>query len=331
LLRVRFLHPIQYIVYQLKQQIKRTSLRGSKAATSQTSITLSSPNLFQNARLNTVKLSPQYYQVTYHSTAAAMSPTAFKQQVSTLLSELLECDNIIEAIRVNRRLGTTEKLDRLQSGLETSRVTIEADFNDWRRLVGSRMELGDEMSRGVLARAISDLRGTVQKKLKDVATNRVRERHEREVPGFGELYRRWQAIEVTVIQAIHTLGDRLEAANLTPKPTPSPQPRPQPQEPAKPARPQPKSDEAIVSIKELILLTDHLKNSWIEKSVGGRSCFVNMFDEREIAWEKPNGFVKMLPAQPKQAPRRAHFEDEPEPERRRRPTREDSWDTGRGW
>jgi hypothetical protein len=252
---------------------------------------------------NTAKLSSQYTTTTTYYTypTATMSPTpqAFKQQVLDLIAELRVCDTLIEAIRTNRRLGTTEKLDRLQSSLSASQRTIESSFTSWRRIIGSRMDLGDESARAVLDRAIRDLQNTVQRKLKDVATNRVREKHEREVPGFGELWRRWIAIENTVISAIDTCGEHYECApvqdnHTPPRPSPIHQYTPQPVQ--EPTRPRVNPDEVVISIKDLVELRNHMKNSWVERSLGTRgTCFVNVFDENDVRWERPDGFVKCLP------------------------------------
>lgn len=263
------------------------------------------------------------------------SPTAFKQQISDLVAELRVCNTLIESIRINRRLGTTEKLDRLQSALFKSQRTIELNFASWRRIIGSRMEFGDDIARAALDRATRDLQSTVQKKLRDVATNRVREKHEKETPGFSELWRRWNAIESAVIAAIDTCGERFECAppQNHPAPISAPQrPQPQPQEPPRPTL---KPDEVIISMKDLAELKMHMRDSWVERSLSGRgTCFVNVFDENDVRWERPDGFVKMLPRERRPRPTYVEVDSEEDTWVRRDGRRDESPDPrafGRGW
>jgi len=222
---------------------------------------------------------------------AATAPTAFKQQIITLITELHACDTIISDIRTNRRLGTTERLDRLEASLSASQHTINQSFTSWRRVIGSRMDTGDEIARSAIDCATRDLQSTVQRKLRDVATNRVRSKHELEIPGFGELRRRWIAIETSIIMAIDALGERFQS---TP---PRPQPHYQAPPPPAPAPPAMRPHETIISIAELTTLREHMKNSWVERSLGARqSCFVNVYDENEVRWERPaEGYIKFLP------------------------------------
>lgn len=263
------------------------------------------------------------------------SPIAFKQQVSDLIAELRVCDTLIQSIRTNRRLGTTEKLDRLQSALSKSQRTIELNFASWRRVIGSRIEFGDDIARAALDRATRDLQSTVQKKLRDVAANRVKEKHEKETPGFSELWRRWNAIENAVIAAIDTCGERFECAPPQNHPAlMSGPPRPQPQ-PQGPPRPMLKPDEVIISMKDLAELKMHMRDSWVERSLGGRgTCFVNIFDESDVRWERPDGFVKMLPRERRPRPTYVEVDSEEETWVRRDGRGDESPDPstfGQGW
>lgn len=259
-----------------------------------------------------------------------MSPTAFKQQVGQLLAELAKCNELCNAIRENRRVGSVHQaLDNLQSGFKDSASRIQVEYAASRKIIGSRMELGDETSRSFLSRAIRDVLSSIQPRLHDVAYRR-RESHDPQLPGFRDLSRKLANIEADVLDALNDLARRIDAAKPEiPKPTtfkhaPKPQQQqPQPQQP----RPQQK-DDLIVSKKELDILVQHMKNSWHEVSVAGKILYVNAFDDQKSRWDRPEGFIKTLPRAPKPAtrPTREHAGRQPPP-----PPRNDNWNRPDGW
>ena len=244
-----------------------------------------------------------------------MSPTAFRQQVTQLISEVTRCHELCEAIRSNRRLGsTTEALDRLQAGLRSATTTIQTEFNTLRRVIGSRFDLGDETARNLLNRSIRELQIDIKTKLNDIAYP-ISSREYPELPGFRDLYRRWQRIEEDVIGTLETLARRLEQSALKSEPKLALKPQP---------KPAPKTDEVVISLKELDRLLDHMKNSWEERLVAGQILYVNTFDDKKQQWERPSGFIK---AAPKAKPVMTPTWDLPP----RRPARQNSWDNAQGW
>jgi hypothetical protein len=280
-----------------------------------------------------------------------MSPTAFKQQVTQLVSELTRCWELCEAIRANRKLGpTTDALNRLQAGLKSSASSIQVEFTTIRKLVGSRFDLGDETSRHSLNRSIREVQSDIQTRLADIAYKR-RESHDPELPGFRDLLRKWHRIEENVTYTLEDLGQRLEDAKVAPKPKPQPKPEAKPEpKPAKQEQPKTKpiphkADEVVISLKELDHLLEHMKNSWVEKNVAGQILYVNAFDDRKSQWEKPDGFIKALPkpTKPQKAPvweeekpthkpkRTPTWEQYKQPMPPRRPVREDFWANEHGW
>ncbi|KAF4630476.1 hypothetical protein G7Y89_g7661 [Cudoniella acicularis] len=248
-----------------------------------------------------------------------MSPSAFKQQVTQLISELTRCFELCDAIRANRRLGSThEALDSLQYGLKESAHGIQLEFNALRKVIGSRMDLGDETARNSMNRAIREVQTSIQARLFDIAyRKRDRETHDPELPGFRDLLRKVERIEDTASDTLEDLGQRFESEKQE-----AAKPKPQPQPKKEAPKPKPKTDEAIISLKELDYLINHMKNSWVEKSVAGKSLYVNVFDDKKTQWEKPEGFIKALPRQPK--PARTPTWEQQQP---RRPVREEFWDS----
>jgi len=245
-----------------------------------------------------------------------MSPTAFKQQVAQLVSEITRCFELCDAIRTNRRLGSThEALDQLQVALKTSANDIQIEYGTLRNVIGSRMELGDEAARTTLTKAIREVQSNIQPRLNDIAYRR-RDSRDPEVPGFGELSRKLAKVDGGVLEALESLGRRL----AEPKPE-----IPKPTAPKQPQKPKLKTDEAIVSLKELEVLMAHMKNSWIETAVTGKILYVNAFDDKKSQWETPKGFIKALPHAPKPTTHRPIWEHRP------RPTRDDFWNNPNGW
>jgi hypothetical protein len=266
---------------------------------------------------------------THHFTAksATMSPTALTQQITHLLSELSHCLNLCTSVLQNRRLGSTHSaLDTLQSTLTLSSQTISAEFSSLRNLIGSRMDLGDEVSRTAISRATRDLREDVVEKLEKIAFPREGRRGER--AGFRELGRRVEGIEFEVSKILEGLGGRLRATKaerLTPtKPT------------AYHHGEGRRQDEVCISLKELDLLMAHMKNSWIEKvDSRGQRVWVNALDEKKIVLEKPEGFIKGMRVREKEARKVVRTptweQEQRQKESVRGEKRDDVWENGRGW
>ena len=308
-----------------------------KITATQTPPTIQSFN--KDRRYKSTKLAPEQYNIysttTTTTTTTTMSPSAFKQQVTQLLSEFNHCLELCNAVLANRRLGSTHQaMDNLQTGLTLSTQSISTEFNTLRKLIGSRMDLGDDTARNSLNRAIREVQSDIQSRLTDIAYPKVdHERREQKAPGFRELLKKLERIEYDVSLNLESLGQRLQAAKAPKPSTPAPK---------KEEKLRPKSEEVTVSLKELDHLMQHMKNSWVEKKVEGKSLFVNVFDDKKVSWERPEGFVKFLPA-PKKVVRTPTWEQEEQQKRAHiprtatrgaRPTsyvREDIWDNTRGW
>jgi len=245
-----------------------------------------------------------------------MSPTAFKQHMGQLISDLTRCYELCDAILDNRRTGSKhESLDRLQQGLKSSASAITIEFGSLRKVFGSRMDLGDDIARQAIKANIREIELDIEKRLSDIANRR-----NDGLPGFRDMLRHVERIDDSVADTLEALGQRLkrpveqpaQKKPEVPKPTPKPK----------------KQDEIIINLKELERYTDHMKNSWAETVVAGKILYVNQWDEKNNQWERPNGFIKALPKSSK--PTRVPDWDEPLPPRRR-PTREDSWSRPGGW
>jgi len=247
-----------------------------------------------------------------------MSPTAFKQQVAQILAEMTKCYQFCDAVRENRRLGSThEALDKLQSDIKHGAWNIQSAYDELRDDYGSRVELGDETARTALNRAIRTVQSNIQTRLSEIAY-RQRDSHNPENPGFRKLNDKMTNVEADVLDDLESLGTRFKNATMeVPKPT----------TPKQPVKPKPKADEVIILSKDLDILMQHMKNSWIETSVAGEIFYVNAFDDKKTQWERPNGFIKASPrAVPKPTTRHPTWEQPS-----RRPARDDTWSNGRGW
>ncbi|TVY40685.1 hypothetical protein LOCC1_G007685 [Lachnellula occidentalis] len=246
-----------------------------------------------------------------------MSPTAFKQQVTQLLAEMTTCYQFCDAIRENRRLGSThEALDKLQSDIKHGAWNIQSAYDELRHDCGSRVELGDEMARTALNRAIRTVQSNIQTRLSEIAY-RQRDSHNPENPGFRKLNDQMTNVEADVLDELENLGTRFKNATAEVS---------KPAAPKQLARPKLKADEVVILSKELDVLMQHLKSSWIETSVAGEIFYVNAFDDKKRQWERPNGFIK--------APHRTvpkpttHQQTWEQPTRR--PARDDTWSNGNG-
>lgn len=268
-----------------------------------------------------------------------MSPTALKQQVTQLRSELTSCLELCTTILSTRRLGSTHvSFDALYSALPLTIQTITTKSHTLRKLLGSRMDLGDETSRNIINRAIRDVQTDIEPRLQNIAhpPRRDRSSGEPQVPGFKEILRKVSGVEWEVCNALESLSERLQAEKSKPVQAPAPEPK------TKKSR---DGDEVLVNIKELAQLLDHLKASWVEYSSEGRKYYVNVFD-KTTTWERPEGaFIQS--SQPSSAPRKAVRTTTWEQDRSSRETREmrnprvshdgarfsgdRTWEDGKGW
>ncbi|TVY91645.1 hypothetical protein LAWI1_G006808 [Lachnellula willkommii] len=247
-----------------------------------------------------------------------MSPTAFQQQVTQLLAEVTKCYEFCDAVRENRRLGSThEALDTLQYGIKSSAWNIQNAYGELRDDYGSRVELGDETARTALNRAIRTVQSNIQARLSEIAY-RQRDSHEPENPGFRMLNDKMANMEADVLDELESLGTRFKNATTE---------VPKPAAPTQPAKPKLRTDEVIVLSRDLDMLVQHMKSSWIETSVAEEVFYVNAFDDKKRQWERPSGFIKALPrAAPKPTTSRSAWEQPS-----RRPTRDETWSNGKGW
>jgi len=259
-----------------------------------------------------------------------ISPTALKQHMSQLFSDLIRCHELCQTIRATRRLKSThEALDALQDGLKTAASSLDTKFSTLRTVFGSRMDFGDEVSRYAIKSAIRETEIDLARKLSDVANRR-----NEGLPGFRDMLRQVKRIEDDVSDTLKALGRKLER----PEPVPVKKPeikKPEVKKPEvkKPEPPKRKPDEVTINLKELQKLTEHIKNSWKETLVAEEILYVNCWDEREQQWERPNGFIKKLPKQPKPI-RKPSWDESIRDSRgsRSRPApRDDQWSRGGGW
>ncbi|KAG9228644.1 hypothetical protein BJ875DRAFT_489656 [Amylocarpus encephaloides] len=253
-----------------------------------------------------------------------MSPTAFKQQIDQFITELHRCLELCDAVLRYRRLGSTHlALDQLQDGLALSSRVVSSEFMRFRTQIGPRMDLGDELSRNYLNRAIREVKSDVQTRLHDIA---YREGPQDKTPGFGQILKKVDRITDEITIDLSSLALRLEAT----KPKPAPE---------KLQKPKLKHDEVIVSLEELDMFMSHMKNSWKEKETSeGRRYWVNHFDDKVIVWERPEGFVNAMPVKRGERKEARRFVRTPTWEQeqaqkgpRQRRQREDVWQDSRAW
>jgi hypothetical protein len=254
-----------------------------------------------------------------------MSPQALTQQITLLLQELSHCLDLCTSILANRRLGPTHSaLDTLQSTLTLSSQSISTSFSTLRKLIGSRMDLGDEVSRTAIGRASRDLKEEVVGRLEEIAFPREGRREER--AGFRELGRVVEGIEWEVSKTLESLGQRLQVVKSAPRPTSTPQHKHKGRKP----------DEVCISLKELDLLMAHMKNSWVEKvDSRGKRIWINALDEKKFVLERPDGFIKSLRVTEKEGRKVVRTptweQEQRQKEGVRRERRDDVWENGRGW
>jgi hypothetical protein len=87
-------------------------------------------------------------------------------------------------------------------------------------------------------------------------------------------------------------------------------------------------------------LLKHMKNSWVEKLVGGDILYINKFDSSKTQWDKPAGYIKPVPRSPRRSSTtssrdsrdsRRSSVDSWELPQRRKSTRGDIWYDPSGW
>jgi hypothetical protein len=232
-----------------------------------------------------------------------MSPTAFNDQHTSILTTLNSTYDLCQIIRTSRRVGTsTPHLDAFQSSLLTVRQNLSYQFSTLRSILGSRFDLGDTTSRTALSASLNTLQ-SIQSKLSSVAYG-----HERSA-GFQTRLYQLQTLESEILSIFTGLKYRLELAAKEP-------------EKPKPILKKTRTEEVVIGIKKLDAYMEHMKNSWVETCVDGEIFYVNVFDERKRQWGRPkDGFVKSLPKVEKPK-RRSTWEKELEKERERQKERE---------
>jgi hypothetical protein len=252
-----------------------------------------------------------------------MSPAPFAQQVSYLIDTLSSCETHCNNIRLNRSLGSkTINLDNLQSSLTASVVAIESRFATLERLLGSQIQLGDDISRNALNRSIRELEFDIETRLNDISNRKERAKGSGDEKvkkmGFGIMNEKVLRIEGEVVYLLDDLARRVETSQQHQQQQQQQYPEPLPQQ----KKQHHEEDEAVISLQELGVLVQHLKNSWIEKNVNGRILYVNCFDDKVSQWDMPEGgFIRSLPRTKKsdsEKRERVREEEEAEEERRRR-------------
>lgn len=227
-----------------------------------------------------------------------MSPVSFKQQIELFSTELARCISLCESIRMNQKFATTHtNFDRLQNALEAAEIKIPYEFSSIRKKSGPLFEYGDDIANTQLHTDIQVLQQTIKPKLTMLAQpGKPRDKH----PGFSKMHSSFQGIQASILQNMGNLSLRIKDAAV-------PQPAPRPthasatpsSKPASTTTPvgdkskTKKSDELIITLKDLELLLEYKKNCWEEIFMGGRIAYVNCFDPKNLVWERPaGGFVK---------------------------------------
>jgi hypothetical protein len=226
-----------------------------------------------------------------------MSSTAFRQQVTQLLSDLARCYELCDAILKNRRLGSThESFDRLQDSLKASASEIQLQFNLLRKVIGSKMDQGDEKARSAMQISVRETQMEVRAKLFDIAYKRRDGRDSPELPGFRDLLRRWRMIEREVTETLQDLGKRLEDKKTDDKKDKKATMKSYAVRSATSDKYEhvDENEEVTIRLKDLDTLLNHMKNSWVEKWVAGEILYVNKFDAAKTQWERPTGYIKQL-------------------------------------
>ena len=272
------------------------------------------------------------------------SSTAFRQQVTQLLSDLTRSYELCDAILTNRRLGSThESFDRLQDGLKASASEIQLQFNLLRKVIGSKMDQGDDKARSAMETNVRDTQMEIRAKLFDIAYKRRDGRDSPDLPGFRELLRRWRMIEREVADTLQGLGQRLEEKKAEKKSDNKKKTTTKSYEVKSTAdiyEEQEATEEVTIRLQDLDTLLKHMKNSWVEKWVGGDILYINKFDSAKTQWEKPTGYIKQLSRSSRRSSTtssrdsrgsRRSSPDSWELPQRRKTTRDGIWYDPSGW
>ena len=229
------------------------------------------------------------------TSSATISSTAFRQQVTQLLSDLTRCYELCDAILTNRRLGSThESFDRLQDGLKASASEIQLRFNLLRKVIGSKMDQGDEKARSAMEISVRDTQMEVRAKLFDIANKRRDRRDSAKLPSFKDLLRRCRMIEREVTDTLQSLGQRVEEKKSDDKKNTTTTKTYAVKSTVDKYEGHNENEEVTIRLKDLDTLLNHMKNSWVEKWVAGEMLYVNKFDAAKTQWERPTGYIKQL-------------------------------------
>jgi hypothetical protein len=171
------------------------------------------------------------------------------------------------------------------------------------------MDQGDEKARSAMEVSVRDTQMEVRAKLFDIAYKRSDGRDSPELPGFRDVLRRWRMIEREVTDTLQNLGQRLEEKKIGKKDKDDEKKNRKDRKKTTKTysvksttdKDEDSSDEdednedVTIRLKDLDALLNHMKNSWIEKWVGGEILYVNKFDTAKTQWERPTGYIKHLP------------------------------------
>ncbi|ESZ92041.1 hypothetical protein SBOR_7571 [Sclerotinia borealis F-4128] len=221
-----------------------------------------------------------------------MSPTGvvFRKQVDTLLDELSNCIGFCHQIRQTRRLGSKhDNFDNLLAHLLTSHAALSTKYDTLQQCFGYKMDIGDEDSVGLMSKCLRAVSSDIKTKLYEIANKPTQTTGPKQLPGFSALLQHWKLIEADASNSIIGLAQRLVITPpaSTPVPTPIPSPK---------LEPQVVSDQHVVSTESLDFMIGHMHNSWTEKWSNEQIIYVNFYDEKITAFEKPDAFIKAVPA-----------------------------------
>jgi len=208
-----------------------------------------------------------------------MTTTGFKARVALLTEELSNCIRLCIDIRENRKNGRNNRnLSQLTTALESAQYAIPVEYSATRKILGARMDAGDDSARSEMDGYIWELQNRIKPKLRDIARP-----HGDKGECLKELLSIWNRTYLDYSNTIGSLSRRIQekAAN---KPTPDEKPR------------KPKETEGFsISMEEFVRMLEHMKNSWEETYVAGKVLYVNAFDKNKSQWEVPDGFIKAYP------------------------------------
>ncbi|APA12122.1 predicted protein [Sclerotinia sclerotiorum 1980 UF-70] len=221
-----------------------------------------------------------------------MSPTGitFRKQVDTLLNELSDCIAFCNQIRETRRLGSKhENFDKLEDTLLHSHTTLSIQYDTLQRCFGHRMAVGDDASVQPMNKCLRAISSDIKRKLYEIANKTTQTAGSRQLPGFGALLQHWKLIEEDASNIIIGLSQRLIITPPASTPVPSHTLSPK-------QEPQIRSDQTVVSKGDFNFLLDHMQNSWTERWSNEQLIYVNCCDQNNRSYEKPEGFIKAVPA-----------------------------------